>query len=101
MQSMEAWKNLATSELEEKARSARALLKEDEIESVPSKFQLTKSNIASWIIVPRRSKFNILRICIVAKSWFGIFIKTIGDMVEIVLERGFSQKVYGHLVKCE
>ena len=66
---------------------------------VPSKFQLTKSNTASWVTVFRGSKFDILRICIVAKPWFGILVKAFGNMVEIVHEKRFGQQVWRHLSK--
>ena len=85
---MEDWKNFATSDLQDKARLARSASKHDK-NGVPSKLQLTKSNTTSGVTVFCGSKFDILRICFVAKPWFRVLVKTVGNMVEVVHKSRF------------
>ena len=60
---------------------------------LPCDFQLTETNSARWLVVPRSTELDVLRIVRVTESWLGRFIEAFRDMIEIIQERRVGEKL--------
>jgi hypothetical protein len=52
---------------------------------------LTKANVAAFVIVSNRSKFDLFRFLDIFKPGFGCLVKTTDDMLQIIEKLGISQ----------
>ena len=57
-------------------------------------FQLTETNIEFRIIVPCRTKFNVLEVFGIAESELGSRVKALHDMLQTIVVRGTVKEAY-------
>ena len=91
IQSIDGWKNSATSDL----KTLRLGIFESnhmEWKDSPLQLQLTKANVAALIIVSSRSEFYVLRFLGISKPKFGCLVKNTDYMLQIIEKRWITQE---------
>src|SRR5580765_1244165 len=65
----------------------------------PRKLQLTESNTTSRIVLPRRSKFDILWFGRITEPRLRSFVKAVTDQIEVFCKRRFIKNICRHFSK--
>lgn len=64
---------------------------------LPCQLQLAKADVAIWVVVPRRTEFDVLRLFVITEADLCRLIEAADDVVEVFEEVRLFQNFYTNM----